>query len=329
MSTDTDPSQGFADEIVRKDNAENRRVRRGLFGCAAITVLTTVAIFVVLIDNAFGFFFDVRLYEATLQGGATQQITFTEYFTGARWAPSHSTPDFGILPLINGTLMVTVGAAFVSIPIGTATAIYLSEYARPEVRSKLKPALEVLAGVPTIVYGFFAISFITPIFIRPFFELFGVRASFFNALAAIIVVGIMTIPMVASISEDAMQAVPDDLRNGAYALGASRHEVSMGVVLPASISGVFASYILAISRAIGETMAVTLAMGAQPRMSLSPLVEMMTMTSFMVSRARGESAVGSIDYQSLFAVGLTLFVMTLAANLLNDYIKRRYREVYQ
>lgn len=320
---------GITGTSTRSDHAANRRMRRLLFGCAAVTVITTLAIFAILLDNATNFFFDRRLHEAMLTLSVDYRVSIVEFFTSTRWAPGHPNPSFGVLPLINGTLLITVGAAFISIPVGTLTAVYLSEYASPPMRRKLKPTLEVLAGVPTIVYGFFALSFITPVLLRPFFGLFGIRVGLFNALAGIIVVGIMTIPMVASISEDAMQAVPDDLRNGAYALGASKQEVSTGIVIPASISGIFASYILAISRAIGETMAVTMAAGYNPTMTANPLAEIQTMTARMVAQAQGESAIGTIEYQSLFAIGLVLFVMTLAANLMNDWIKRRYREEYR
>ncbi len=326
MSYDGNPLSG---DGVAADNRRNRRVRRVFLACAAVTVATTLAIFAVLLDNAFSFFYDSRLHEALLGAAVEARVGFVEFLTGTRWAPYHAYPDYGVLPLVNGTLMITVGAAFISIPIGTATALYLSEYASPRVRGWLKPTLEVLAGVPTIVYGFFAISFITPVFVRPFFGFFGVSVDYYNAFAGIVVVGIMTIPIVASISEDAMNAVPDDLRNAAYGLGATKREVSTHVVLPASVSGIFASYILAVSRAIGETMAVTLAAGYQSRMTANPFVEIQTMTAYMVQMARSEASIGTIEYQSLFAVGLLLFLMTLAMNLLNDWMKRRYREEYR
>ncbi|GAB3034446.1 phosphate ABC transporter permease subunit PstC [Natronobiforma cellulositropha] len=329
MSTDTDSDTAITAGVARADRVRDRRVRRTLFGCAAITVVTTLAIFAVLVDNGFSYFYGVKLHEAVLGATLDQQVSLTEFVTGTRWAPDHARPSHGILPIVYGTLAITVGSAFVSIPIGTATAIYLSEYASPGVRSKLKPTLEVLAGIPTIVYGFFAISFVTPFFISPAGDLLGYNAGRYNLLAGCIVVGVMTIPMVSSLSEDAMSAVPDDLRNAAYGLGATKFDVSLRVVLPASISGVFASYILAVSRAIGETMAVTLAAGQQAQITGNPFNEIMTMTAYMVSMARGESAVGTVEYQSLFAVGMVLFVMTLTMNLINDWIKRRYREVYQ
>ncbi len=339
MSTDatTDPGPGITGDVAAADQRRDRLIRRVLFGCTSITVLTTIAIFVVLLDNTWGFFFDatfsqwlVRSVTSLTVEGLTQRIAVTEFLFDTEWRPSHADdPRFGIMTLVSATVLITVGAAFVSIPIGTAAALYLSEYASVRTRKYLKPTLEVLAGVPTIVYGFFAVSFVTPVLLRPVLELFGLSIGRNNVLSAMVVVGIMTIPMVASISEDAMRAVPDDLRNGAYALGASKYEVSTSVVLPASISGIFASYILAVSRAIGETMAVTLAAGATPTLTANPLAEVQTMTAYMVTTMRSTAGVGSITYQSLFAVGLVLFLMTLVANLINDYIKRRYREVYR
>ena len=335
MSTDTESELTSTEGRIEADQRRDRLVRGVLFVCISVTVLTTVAIFWVLFNEATHFFFDQRftgiLTALVGDGGITQRITFTEFFAGGeRWDPSHAiNPGYWIGPLVWGTLIVTVGAAFVSIPVGTLTALYLSEYARPGVRKYLKPGLEILAGVPTIVYGFFAISFITPWLLQPLAELFGYQTRSANAAAGAIVVGIMTIPIVASISEDAMNSVPDELRNGAYALGATRFDVSLGVVLPASVSGVFAAYILAISRAIGETMAVVLAAGFTPQVTFNPFVEIQTMTAYMVDAARGEAVIGSIRYQSLFAVGLTLFLMTLAMNLLNERLKQRYREEYQ
>ena len=331
MSTDTDTDLDITggSGTANADNASDRRARRVLFGCAAVTVATTLAIFFVLVDNTASYFFGSRLTDM-LAGAATERtVTFTEFFTGTRWAPDHATPAHGVLPIVFGTLAITVGAAFVSIPIGTATAIYLSEYASPGVRGKLKPTLEVLAGIPTIVYGYFAIAFINPVVLGPIAALFGINIGRYSLLSGMLVVGIMTIPMVSSISEDAMQAVPDELRNGAYALGATKFDVSTSVVTPAALSGIFASYILAVSRAIGETMAVSLAAGFNANITANPFSEIMTMTAYMVSMARGTSAVGTVEYNSLFAVGFLLFAMTLAMNLLNDWFKRRFQEEYR
>ncbi|MDJ1433166.1 phosphate ABC transporter permease subunit PstC [Halostagnicola sp. A-GB9-2] len=330
MSTQTNSGPGITGGGAQADQTTNRRVRRALFGCTIITVLTTLAIFFVLIDNAASYFFGAKLTEMLMGATGEQAVTFTEFFTGTRWAPDHATPAHGVAPIVFGTVAVTVGAAFVSIPIGTATAIYLSEYASDGVRAKLKPTLEILAGIPTIVYGYFAIAFVNPVIIGPIADaLFGINVGRYSLLSGMLVVGIMTIPMVSSISEDAMSAVPDDLRNGAYALGATKYDVSTKIVLPASISGVFASYILAVSRAIGETMAVSLAAGYTANITANPFDEIMTMTAYMVQMARGTSAVGTVEYQSLFAVGVLLFVMTLTMNLLNDWFKRRFQEEYR
>ena len=279
------------------------------FACAAVTVLTTIGIIAVLVHRSAIFFAD---------------ISPLEYVTGTTWNPVGPEPSFGVLPLVWGTLVVTVGSALVAIPIGTLTAIYLSEYAPTRVRAVLKPTLETLAGIPTIVYGFFALTFVTPL-IQVVFPQTGT----FNALSASIVVGIMIIPMVSSLSEDAMSSVPDDLRNAAYGLGATKFEVSTSVVVPAALSGIIASYILALSRAIGETMIVALAMGNRPQLTANLLDEMQPMTGFMVDIAISDAAVGSVGYQSLFAVGLTLFAMTLSLNLASMWIKSRYREEYQ
>ena len=281
------------------------------FACAFVTVLTTFGIFAVLLTGSYDFFADVSI---------------VEYLTGTTWDPTApgELQRFGVLPLVWGTLVVTVGSALVAIPIGTLTAIYLSEYADPRVRQYLKPALEVLAGIPTIVYGFFALTFVTPQIQRVFPE-----TSTFNALSGAIVVGIMIIPMVSSLSEDAMSSVPDDLRNAAYGLGATKFTVSTSVVVPSALSGIVAAYILAISRAIGETMIVALAVGNRPQLSLDVFDEMQTMTAFMVQVARSDASVGSPGYQSLFAVGITLFAMTLTLNIVSMWIKSRYREEYQ
>ncbi len=280
------------------------------FGCALVTVATTVAIIAVLVNGALDFFSEVSLLE---------------YLTSTDWSPrATDDPGFGVLPLVWGTLMITVGSALVAIPVGTLTAIYLSEYADQRVRKTVKPTLEVLAGIPTIVYGFFALSFITPV-IQFFFPETGT----FNAASGAIVVGVMIIPMVSSLSEDAMSSVPDSLRNAAYGLGATKFEVSTQVVVPASLSGILAAYILAISRAIGETMAVALAAGALSQITTNPLDEVQTMTAFMVEIGTGDASVGSIGYQSLFAIGLTLFIMTFTMNIGSMWIRSRYREEYE
>ena len=224
--------------------------------------------------------------------------------------------------------MIAIIAGFIAIPLGLGSAIFLSEYASAKLRNTIKPLLEILAGVPTVVYGYFALSFITPLLKKVVEGVFGIDVSFFNAFSAAFVVGIMIIPMVASISEDAMRAVPRSLREGAYALGATKFEVSTRVVVPAALSGIISAFILGISRAIGETMAVTIAAGATPRMTLNPFESVQTMTSFIVQVSFGDAPAGSINGQSIFAVGATLFVMTFIMNIISDMIMKRYREVY-
>lgn len=305
--------QGSGSDITSIGSTREHRIdslARYVFAvCAVVTVATTLAIILVLVHGSIDFF---------------RHVSILEYLTGLEWAPRSDVPQYGVLPLVWGTLVITVGSALIAIPIGTLAAMYLSEYASPQVRSTLKPTLEILAGIPTIVYGFFALSFITPL-IQRFFPDTGT----FNAAAGAIVVGVMIIPMVSSLSEDAMSAVPDHLRNAAYGVGATKFEVSTQIVFPASLSGIMAAYILAISRAIGETMAVTLAAGMRPQFTTSPLEPIQTMTAYMVEIGTGDVSVGSIGYQSLFAVGLTLFGMTLAMNILSIWIKSRYREVYE
>ncbi|MFC4438432.1 MULTISPECIES: phosphate ABC transporter permease subunit PstC [Natrialbaceae] len=287
----------------------DRVARYVFFACASLSVITTVAIILVLIEGSMDFF---------------SHVSLVEFLTGTNWSPRIRPRSYGVLPLIYGTLLITAGSALIALPVGTLTAIYLSEYADPQVRRTVKPVLEVLAGVPTIVYGFFALSFITPILQRIYPE-----TGTFNAAAGAIVVGIMIIPMVSSLSEDAMSSVPDDLRQAAYGLGATRLEVSTQVVFPASISGVVAAYILAISRAIGETMAVSLAAGMLPQITTNPFEPIQTMTAYMVQIGTGDVSVGSIGYQSLFAVGLTLFIMTFSMNIFSMWVRSRYREEYQ
>ncbi len=280
-----------------------------LFACGAISILTTVGIVIVLVRESVGFF---------------AEIPIVEFLTGTRWAPQYRPQSFGILPLLNGTLIIALGSSLIALPLGLASAIYLSEYAAPRTRRVIKPILEILAGIPTVVYGYFGIMFVTPI-LRAIFPDTGI----FNAASAAIVVGIMILPMVSSLSEDALSAVPRALREAAYGIGATKYEVSTRVVVPAALSGVVASFILAISRAIGETMAVTLAAGATPRMTLNLLESIQTMTAYIVQVSLGDTPQGSIEYQTIFAVGLVLFLITLAMNFLSQRITRRYRLVYE
>jgi phosphate transport system permease protein len=281
-----------------------------LWLCGAVSLLTTVGIIVVLIQQAIVFF---------------SQVPVTDFLLGTKWTALFRDPQYGVLPLVGGTLMITVIAMVVAMPLGLMAAIYLSEYAPSRVREILKPSLELLAGIPTIVYGFFAVTFIRPEILVKIFPGIGP----FSALAAGIAVGILTIPLVASLSEDAMRAVPRALREGGYALGATKLEVSWQIVVPAAISGIIASFILAMSRAVGETMIVALAAGSRAQLTFDPLEDMQTMTGFIVQTFSGDVVVGSTPYLSLFAVGLLLFFMTLALNLVSQMIVARFREVYE
>jgi phosphate transport system permease protein len=270
-------------------------------------VVTTFGIIGVLLEETVLFF---------------RQVSILEFLTGTRWTPLFADKSFGVLPLVNGTLLVAAGAMVIALPLGLLSAIYLSEYAAPPTRKTLKPALEVLAGIPTVVYGYFALLFITPLLRRWFPE-----AQVFNAASASIAMGFMILPMVASISEDAMSAVPLSLRYAAYALGSTRLEVSLRVVVPAALSGIAASFILGISRAVGETMIVVIAAGQTPRMTLNPLESIATMTAYIVQVSLGDTPQQSLEYHTIFAVGMLLFLMTLAMNVASHAITRRFREV--
>ena len=277
--------------------------------CALVSVATTVGIVVALLEPAIEFF---------------REVDFVDYITGTRWAPLFSNPDFGVVPLVVGTISVLIWACLVCMPFGLGAAIYLSEYARPRVRAVLKPALETLAGIPTVVYGYFALTFVTPLLRNV-----GIDVDAFNALSAGLVMGVMLIPTVASLSEDAMTAVPRELRDGAYALGSTKLQVSTRIVVPAAISGIVASYVLAISRAIGETMIVLVAAGQQPNLTFDPRQAIETMTAFIAATGSGDVPTGSLEYKTIFAVGLTLFIMTLVMNVFAIRLVRKYREVYE
>ena len=278
------------------------------FSCAIVSILTTAGILITLIYQAMSFFSEISVWD---------------FLTGTRWTPILKPRAYGVLPLLSGTLLVTVIAAVVALPIGLMTAIFLSEYAPDKVRRVIKPILEVLAGIPTVVYGYFALTFLTPQLQHIFDDLL-----IFNALSAGIVMGVMIIPMVSSLSEDAMIAVPKNLKEGAYALRATRYEVSTRIVVPAALSGIIAAFILALSRAIGETMLVTIAAGATPRMGFNPMESIQTMTAYIVQLSLGEAPVGSLEYNTIFAVGLLLFCMTLVMNLLGFWVVSRFREKY-
>jgi phosphate transport system permease protein len=298
-----------------------RRARTGerviinvLFVCAVLCVAVTVGIIAVLLVDTVEFF---------------RHSSLVDFLTGTVWAPGQGAGvdgQYGVWPLINGTLMIGVGAIVVGLPLGLLAAIYLSEYASSRVRGVLKPTLEVLAGIPTVVVGFFALQFITPTLLRP---IFGTERVFiFNAAAGSIAVGLLILPIIASISEDAMRAVPSSLREAAFGLGSTRRQVSLRVVVPAALSGIAASVILGFSRAVGETMAVTIAAGNSPKMTLNYFESIQTLTASIAQTVNGEVAAGTVRYNALFALGMTLFLMTLAMNLISARIVRRYRQVY-
>jgi len=282
-----------------------------LVGAALISLLTTAGIVFSLAEETVSFFGEVGI---------------GEFLFGTKWTPLFEPGSFGVLPLVAGTFATTAIALVVAVPLGLGAAIYLSEYARPRVRKAIKPALELLAGVPTIVFGYFALTFFTPEILRGFFSM---DVAIFNALAAGIIIGFLIIPIVASISEDAMRAVPQSLREGAFGLGASKLQVSMRVVFPAALSGIVASVVLAMSRAVGETMVVLIAGGQQPQWGADVTKSMETLTAFVGATAKGDVPTGSIEFKTLFAVGMTLFVITFVMNLISIRFVRRYRQVYE
>ena len=294
-----------------------RAIRWALALCAALSVLTTTAIVISLIGPTIGFF---------------EIVPAGDFFFGVDWTPQFEPPSFGVLSIVAGTLNVTLWGMLFAIPVGLGSAVYLSEYASPRVRKTIKPALEVLAGIPTVAIGFFAVSFILPEVIVPLWPgdfLGGAEGKPFLALAAGLGIGLMVVPIIASISEDAMSAVPRGLHEGAYALGATKAKVATRVIFPAALSGIVASIVLAISRAVGETMIVVLAAGSTPKFTLNPVESIQAMTSYIATTATGDISTGSVDYKSVFAVGTVLFVMTLIMNVVSIRLVRRYREVYE
>ena len=281
-----------------------------LKAAAALSVVVTVGIFVSLLLPSIQFF---------------REISPWDFLTGSRWAPTFNNPDFGVLPLITGTLWTTAIGLLIAVPIGLGAAVFLSEYAHERVRRIFKPILEVLAGIPSVVYGYFAVFYVTPVLLQ---GLFGMEIGTFSVLSAGIVLGIMIIPTVASLSEDSLSAVPRSLREGSYALGANTMRTTLRVVFPAAISGITASIVLALSRAVGETMIVALAAGTAARVVTSPTESGQSMTGFIAQTATGENSPGSLTYNTLFAVGLLLFVITFIINVIAGIIVRRIREVY-
>lgn len=280
-----------------------------LFLSASLSVLTTAGIIFVLFFETFHFFGEVSLWK---------------FLTDTQWTPLFEDKHFGILPLFTGTLITSLIAMIISIPAGLITAVYLSEYAPPKVRSTVKPILEMLAVVPTVVYGYFALMFVTPLLKNIFPDL-----STFNALSPGIVMGIMIIPIVSTISDDALRAVPRWLREGGYALGADKFKVSTGIVIPAALSGIMASFILGASRAVGETMIVAIAAGQQPNLTLNMLESVQTMTAYIVQVSLGDTPAGTIEFRTIFAVGTALFLMTFVLNIFSYILKSKYRERYR
>jgi phosphate transport system permease protein len=283
-------------------------IERLLFLCAALSVLTTAGIILVLAVETFEFL---------------RQVSIVEFLTGTEWTPLFANQRFGVLPLVGGTMLVSAIAMLVALPMGLLAAVYLSEYCPSGVRRVVKPVLEILAGVPTVVYGYFALTFVTPLLQR-----FLPTLSGFNALSPGLVMGLMILPLVSSLSEDAMRAVPRGLREGSYALGATRMQTALRVVVPAAFSGITAAFILAVSRAVGETMIVAIAAGQQPRLTANPFVPVETMTAYIVQVSLGDTPQGTIEYRTIFAVGMLLFLMTFGLNLISTWLREKFREEY-
>jgi phosphate transport system permease protein len=306
------PGESYVDQnLLRRQHLTERAAGIFLLCCAIVSVLTTIGIVVVLLAQALKFFSDVSI---------------VDFLTGTKWtALFQNQQQWGVLPLVSATLMVTLLSMLVAIPLGLMSALYLSEYASPRMRAILKPSLELLAGIPTIIYGFFALTFITPDVLKRIWP----QTSVYNVMAASIAVGIMIIPLIASLSEDAIRSVPRSMREGAYALGATKFEVSSRIIVPAALSGIVASFILAASRAVGETMIVALAAGSKAQMVTNPLEPGETMTGYIVQVVSGDAPRGSTIFYSLFAVGMLLFVMTLALNIFSHWFVRRFREEYE
>lgn len=308
---DQEPAAGalLARRLAARRRPGEAAIKGFLFLCALLSVATTIGIVVALAQPTIDFF---------------GSVNFFDYLGGTDWAPLFKPRSFGVLPLVVGTLTTTFWACVVALPFGLGAAIYLSEYAATRTRRYLKPALEVLAGIPTVVYGYFALTFVTPL-LRDI----GLSAEVFNALSAGLVMGVMILPTVASLSDDALTAVPMALREGAYGLGASRLQVSTRVVVPAALSGIVASFVLGISRAVGETMIVLIAAGLQPTIAFNPLHGVETMTAYIASTGIGDVPTGSVEYKTIFAVGATLFAATFLMNMVSIRLVRRYREVYE
>jgi phosphate transport system permease protein len=314
ITTTTEPAGGPPRRLQAQSKRYGEKAIQWVLAlCAVLSVLTTTAIVVSLIGPTIGFF---------------EVVPVDEFLFGTDWTPQFEPPSFGVLGIVAGTLNVALWAMLFAIPIGLGAAIYLSQYASPRVRKTVKPALEVLAGIPTVAIGFFAVSFILPEIIVPLWPgdfLGGAVGKPFMALAAALGIGLMIVPIIASISEDAMSAVPRGLQEGAYALGATKAKVALRVIFPAALSGIVASIVLAISRAVGETMIVAIAAGQEPRLTLDPRVPIETMTAYIVQVSMGDIPAGTLEYRTIFVVGSALFVVTLCMNLLSFRLAKRFR----
>lgn len=295
--------------MYKRFRVKEKIIEGTLFLSALSSVFVTFGIIAVLFFETYEFF---------------KEVSIIDFLIDTQWTPLFAEKHFGILPLFAGTFLSTAIAMAVSLPIGLISAIYLSEYASEKLRTAIKPILEVLAAVPTVVYGYFALLFVTPILQKIIPDLSG-----FNSLSPGIVMGIMIIPIIASLSEDAMHAVPMSLREGALALGSTKFQVSIKVVLPAAFSGIAASFILGVSRAVGETMIVAIAAGQQPRLTLNPLVPIETVTAYIVQVSLGDTPTGTIEYKTIFAAGMSLFVVTFFLNMISYWLKKRFREEYE
>lgn len=284
-------------------------IERGLFLCSLLSVFTTLGIVLVLFLETFQFF---------------KEVPILRFLTDTQWTPLFTNKHFGILSLLCGTFLTTLIAVGVAIPVGLVSAVYLSEYASLKTRNIVKPLMEILAAVPTVVYGYFALLFVTPLLQKIIPNLSG-----FNSLSSGIVMGIMIIPLISSLSEDAMRAVPMGLREGAYAVGSNRLQVALRIVLPAALSGIIAAFILGISRAIGETMIVAIAAGQQPRLTLNPLVPIETITAYIVQVSLGDTPHGTLEYRTIFACGMSLFILTFILNIFSFRLKKRFQEIYE
>lgn len=286
-----------------------RAIFVALFAAAALTVLTTIGIVFSLLGETIAFL---------------REVSIIEFLFGTEWAPLFKPPSFGVLPLVAGTLQITLIGLIVAVPLGVGSAVYLNEFASPRTRKIIKPILEILAGVPTVVFGFFALAAVTPAL-----SAIGLDVGIFNALSAGIVVGVLVIPTIASVSEDALSAVPSGLREASYGLGATKRQTSISVLIPAALSGIIASIVLGASRAIGETMVVLLASGAKPALTWNVLEPIQTMAAFIAATGKGDVSTGSLEYKTIFAVGALLFLITLLLNLFSNAIVRRFREEYE